>query len=65
LPVTATIGGVNAPVTYAGAAPGEVAGVVQVNVQVPAGVATGSAVPVTVSVGGIAAQQGVTISVSN
>jgi uncharacterized protein (TIGR03437 family) len=65
LPVTATIGGVNAPVTYAGAAPGEVAGVVQVNVQIPAGVAVGGAIPVTVSVGGIAAQQGVTIAVGN
>jgi len=65
LPVTATIGGVNAPVTYAGAAPGEVAGVVQVNVQIPAGVATGGAVPVTVNVGGVAAQQGVTIAVGN
>jgi uncharacterized protein (TIGR03437 family) len=65
LPVTATVGGVNAPVTYAGAAPGEVAGVIQVNVQIPAGVSVGSAVPVTVSVGGIAGQSGVTIAVSN
>jgi uncharacterized protein (TIGR03437 family) len=65
LPVTVTIGGVAAPVTYAGAAPTEVAGLTQVNVQVPQGIATGSAVPVAVSVNGVAAQPGVTISVSN
>jgi uncharacterized protein (TIGR03437 family) len=65
LPVTATIGGVTAPVTYAGAAPTFVSGLTQVNVQVPQGIATGSAVPVTISVGGVPAQSGVTISVSN
>jgi uncharacterized protein (TIGR03437 family) len=65
LPVTVTIGGIAAPVTYAGAAPTQVAGLTQVNVQVPQGVAVGSAVPVTVSVNGVPAQAGVTISVSN
>jgi uncharacterized protein (TIGR03437 family) len=63
--VTATVGGVTATVPYAGAAPTLVSGLTQVNVQIPAGVATGSAVPVTVSVGGVAAQTGVTIAVSN
>jgi uncharacterized protein (TIGR03437 family) len=38
LPVTATVGGQNAPVKYAGGAPGLVAGVMQVNVQIPAGI---------------------------
>jgi uncharacterized protein (TIGR03437 family) len=65
LPVTVTIGGISAVVSYAGAAPGLVAGVTQVNVQIPAGVATGSAVPVTVMVGGVAAQSAATIAVSN
>jgi uncharacterized protein (TIGR03437 family) len=37
----------------------------QVNVQIPAGVATGGTVPVTVSVGGVAAQAGVTVAVTN
>jgi len=36
-----------------------------VNVQIPAGVVAGGAVPVTISVGGIAAQSGVTIAVAN
>jgi uncharacterized protein (TIGR03437 family) len=42
-PVTAFIGGIQAVVGYAGAAPGFVAGVMQINVQVPAGVPAGSA----------------------
>ncbi|MDE3196810.1 MAG: hypothetical protein KGN84_10730 [Acidobacteriota bacterium] len=65
LPVTATIGGQNAVVSYYGAAPTAVAGLMQVNVQIPAGVAAGGAVPVTVNVGPVAAQTGVTLSISN
>jgi uncharacterized protein (TIGR03437 family) len=64
LPVTATIGGIGATVQYAGSAPGEVAGLLQVNVVVPQGVSRAAAVPVTVSVGGIASQAGVTIAVN-
>ena len=64
LPVTATVGGQSAVVGYAGAAPTSVAGLMQVNVQIPAGVAAGSTVPVQVLVGGISAQTGVTIAVS-
>jgi uncharacterized protein (TIGR03437 family) len=64
LPVTVTIGGIGATVQYAGSAPGEVAGLLQVNAVVPPGVSRGVAVPVTVSVGGIASQAGVTIAVN-
>jgi uncharacterized protein (TIGR03437 family) len=56
-----TIGGVTATVSFSGLAPGYV-GLYQVNVQVPDGVAAGDAVPVTLSLGGIAANQ-VTIAV--
>ncbi len=45
-----TIGGVTASVFYSGLAPGEV-GLYQVNAQVPAGVPTGDAVPVVVTMG--------------
>jgi uncharacterized protein (TIGR03437 family) len=44
--VSVTIGGVPAQVLYAGGAPGEVAGLMQVNVQIPSGIQTGNAVPV-------------------
>jgi uncharacterized protein (TIGR03437 family) len=41
--VTATVGGLPAMITYAGAAPGFVEGVMQVNLQIPAGVPSGTA----------------------
>lgn len=63
LPVTVTIGGTAAAVQYAASAPGEVAGVLQVNAAVPQSVTPGSAVPVIVSVGEIASQPNVTIAV--
>jgi uncharacterized protein (TIGR03437 family) len=63
LPVTATIGGQPAVVSYAGGTPTVVAGLMQVNAQIPLGIQTGAAVPVQVTVGGIAAQPGVTIAV--
>ncbi len=62
LPVAVQFGGIDAKVLYAGPAPGEVAGVIQINAKLPAGVASG-AVPVTVKVGGEASQPGVTVAV--
>jgi uncharacterized protein (TIGR03437 family) len=47
--VTATIGGVSAPVTFAGLTPG-LAALYQVNVQVPSGVTPGGAVPIVLTV---------------
>jgi uncharacterized protein (TIGR03437 family) len=64
LPVTVTIGGIEARVHYAGAAPGLVAGVLQVNAEVPEGVEAGAAAQVVVRVGESASQTGVTIAVS-
>jgi len=62
LPVTVSVGGQPAEVLYVGAAPGLVAGVLQVNVQLPQGISSG-AVPVILQVGGAASQPGVTLSV--
>jgi uncharacterized protein (TIGR03118 family) len=51
-PVTATIGGQAAQVIYAGSAPGQIAGVMQVEMVVPTGAGTGS-VPVVITTGGV------------
>jgi len=48
--VSVSIGGVSAPVTFSGLAPGFL-GLYQVNAQVPATAPTGPAVPLTISVG--------------
>jgi len=63
LPVTVTIGGIGAVVTYQGSAPGEVSGVMQVNAIVPAGVTPGAAAPVVIQVGTQKSQSGVAIAV--
>ncbi len=63
LPVEVTIGGQTAQVVYAGAAPTLVAGLMQINAQVPAGIAAGSAIPVIVKVGNASSPEGVTISI--
>jgi uncharacterized protein (TIGR03437 family) len=60
--VTATVGGVSAEVLYAGGYVGGVAGVIQVNLQLPPGV-TGGAVPVTLNVGGANGQAGITVAI--
>jgi uncharacterized protein (TIGR03437 family) len=49
-PVTVTIGGVSAPVAFAGLTPG-FTGLYQINTTVPAGVPTGTQVPVVVTAG--------------
>jgi uncharacterized protein (TIGR03437 family) len=63
LPMTAQIDGQDAPVQYAGAAPGIVSGVVQVNIAVPAGVRTGPADSIVLTIGGQTSQAGATVAV--
>jgi uncharacterized protein (TIGR03437 family) len=63
--VTATIGGKPATVVFAGAAPGDVTGVVQFNIQIPTGV-SGSSLPLVLTITGPATSQsqtGATIAV--
>jgi uncharacterized protein (TIGR03437 family) len=60
--VSVTIGGVNATVQYAGAAPLATAGLLQVNVVVPPTLAPGS-YPVVLTIGGQASLAGVTVTV--
>jgi uncharacterized protein (TIGR03437 family) len=61
--VSAQIGGVDAPVVSAGGTPGMAAGFFQVTVQVPDGAPAGDAVPIVLTVGGVASQPGVTVSI--
>jgi uncharacterized protein (TIGR03437 family) len=57
-PVTVSIGGQDAVVTYAGAAPSALQGLYQINAVVPSNVNAGSA-PVQVTVNGVASQANV------
>jgi len=61
LPVTVTIGGRPAEVLYAGAAPGFVSGVLQLNVTIPAGVS--GTVPLVIRVGEAATPAGLNVNV--
>jgi uncharacterized protein (TIGR03437 family) len=63
LPVSVQIGGRQAQVVYAGAAPGMVAGVLQVNCIVPIASRTGCAVPIILSVGKTSSPAGVTLAI--
>jgi uncharacterized protein (TIGR03437 family) len=62
-PVTATINGEPAEVLYAGGAPLEVAGVLQVNVRIPVTAESGSAVAIQIQGGDNISLKGVTIAV--
>jgi uncharacterized protein (TIGR03437 family) len=62
-PVTATIAGVSAAVIYAGAAPGLIGGVMQINVRVPEGLNANLATPISLSMGSFATAARVTVSI--
>ncbi len=61
--LTVRIGGLEAPVLYAGGVVGLVSGITQINARVPDLVAPGKAVPVVVEVNGASSPPGVTIAV--
>lgn len=63
LPVQVTIGGTNAGILYAGAAPGLVAGVLQINVRVPVGLVPGTPANVKITVGAASTLNTVTLSI--
>jgi len=62
--VSVMIGGQAVTTTYVGEAPQEIAGLLQINVQIPSNIAPSLAVPVTVNIGGVNSQNFVTIAVS-
>jgi uncharacterized protein (TIGR03437 family) len=61
LPFEATIGGLPAEVTYSGAAPGLVNGVVQLNIRTPTGLAAGTH-EIVIRSAGVSSQGGVTVA---
>lgn len=61
-PISVTIGGAAADVTYAGVAPGFYTGMLQINVRVPGNAPTGN-VPLMLTVGSSTSQSGVTVAV--
>ncbi|HTW66321.1 MAG TPA: hypothetical protein VME17_16980 [Bryobacteraceae bacterium] len=61
--VSVTIGGLPCQVNYAGAAPGFVSGLLQINAQVPAGVTPGPGVPVQITAGSVASPLNITVAV--
>jgi len=63
LKVGVNIETLDSDVTYAGAAPGLVSGLVQINARVPAGVRPGSEVPLMIRVGDSYCQRGVTLAI--
>jgi uncharacterized protein (TIGR03437 family) len=62
-PVSVTIGGMPATVSYSGGAPTFVAGLTQINAQVPPGATPGTNLPIVVQIGNWQSQPGVTIAV--
>ena len=64
VPITATIGGKAATVQYAGGAATLVAGISQINLQVPSGLTPGPN-PVVIAAGGVSSPAGVTIVTGN
>jgi uncharacterized protein (TIGR03437 family) len=63
LPIRVTIAGQDAEVVYYGAAPGQVAGVLQVNARVPTNGVFPGAVPVVLTVGSFSSPAGITATV--
>ena len=63
LPVSVQIGGFEANVLYAGAAPELISGVLQVNALIPSESASGAAIPIALNVGQSSSQPSVTVSI--
>jgi len=61
--VSVSIGGLPATVQYAGAAPGEMPGLFQINTQIPANVQPGNNVSLQVTVGSATSPAGVTLAI--
>ena len=65
LPVSVAVGGQIAKVLYAGAAPGFIAGAMQINVRLPAGIGVNVTLPLTVNVGSFSSQAGAVVAIGH
>jgi uncharacterized protein (TIGR03437 family) len=63
LPVAVQIGGLDAEVQYAGAAPGLISGLLQVNAKIPETAPSGAAIPIELIIGQISSPAGVTLAI--
>jgi uncharacterized protein (TIGR03437 family) len=63
LPVSVQIGGLDAKLQFAGAAPGLISGVLQVNALIPLDAPSGPALPVLLFIGQTGSQAGVTLAI--
>jgi uncharacterized protein (TIGR03437 family) len=61
--VGVTIGGLPCQINYAGAAPGYVSGLLQINARIPAGVTPGPTIPVQITIGNTSSQAAITLAV--
>ena len=61
--VSVTIGGIPCQLNFAGAAPGLIAGAIQINAQVPASAPSGPNVPLQVMFGSASSQAGITVAI--
>jgi len=62
-PVSVTVGGLPAEVHYAGASPGLIVGIIQLNIRIPPTVTPGKAVPVTIRIRGVTSPAGPTLNI--
>src|SRR5205814_274050 len=62
-PVSATVGGFSATVLYAGSAPYQIEGLLQINIRLPADVAGRGSVPVALTIGDRSTQATATVAV--
>ena len=63
LPITVQAGGIDAEILYAGAAPGMIAGIMQLNFRVPESISASAAVSVVINAGPYSSQKNVTMAV--
>lgn len=62
-PVTVTVGGLPAEVHYAGASPGLLVGIIQINIRIPPTVPAGKTVPVAIRIRGVTSPAGPTLNI--